>query len=193
MPTAKRVMVDYFMEVYKMRERKACRLMNISVSSYRYCVKDISADEVVKERLISLSQKYIRYGYRRLHAHLRQIGFNINHKKTYRLYKEAHLMYAQKKSRKVKYVKTAPSNPATALNQIWSMDFVSDALTDKRQIRCLNIIDNHSRFNMAIEVAIAFPSVKVTHILDQVIKQYGSPQSIVIDNGPEFRSKIFSS
>jgi len=192
-PAAKRLIANYFMDTYKMKERQACRLINLALSSKRYDHKaETKADnQNIKQQLITLAQKHVRYGYRRLNACLNNAGLSINHKKTYRLYKEANLKYAQKKYQKVKYVKSSSLPKATMVNQIWSMDFISDKLTDKRKFRCLNIIDTYSRFNMAIEAASSLPALRVITILEQAIEQYGSPQSITIDNGPEFRSKAF--
>lgn len=182
-------MVHHLISSYDMKERKACRLMNLAISSKRYCRKARSSDDNVKEQLIALAHKHIRYGYRRLNACLKQVGFKINHKKTYRLYKEADLKYARQKSRKMKHIKMPPLNVAIGLNQTWSMDFVSDSLTDRRTIRCLNIVDNYSRFNVAIEVAFSLSALQVIHVLDQAMSRYGPPKSIIVDNGPEFRSK----
>jgi len=174
-----------------MNERQACRLLNLAMSSKRYCAKAKVADQDIKKQLINLAQTHIRYGYRRLTACLNHRGLHINHKKVYRLYKEANLKYAHKKRYKIKYVKTPEVNSVATINEVWSMDFVSDTLTDKRKFRCLNIIDHYSRFNIAIEVAASLPSLRVTNVLNQSILKYGKPQLIIIDNGPEFRSKVF--
>ena len=190
-PTAKRLIADYFMQTYKMKERKACRLINVAVSSKRYRARGKACDQLIKKQLISLAATHIRYGYRRLTACLHQTGAQVNHKKVYRLYKEAHLKYAQKKRQKIKYVQCSKISLATKMNEVWGLDFVSDTLTDKRTFRCFNVIDICSRFSIAIEPGVSLPSLAIINILDQAIHQYGKPQSLIVDNGPEFRSQIF--
>lgn len=174
-----------------MKERQACRLLNLAISSKRYCAKAKVTDHDIKTQLVTLAQAHVRYGYRRLTACLRNTGLPINHKKVYRLYKEAHLIHARKKRQKIKYVKSSAIRTAVTFNEAWSMDFISDTLTDRRKFRCLNILDTYSRFNLAIEAAISLPSLRVISVLNQAIINYGKPQSIIIDNGPEFKSKVF--
>ena len=76
-------------------------------------------------------------------------------------------------------------------NISWSMDFVSDVLTNGRRFRVLNIIDDFNREAIAMEVGLSMPSERVINVLENVIWSSGKPQSIRVDNGPEFISDIF--
>ncbi len=85
-------------------------------------------------------------------------------------------------------------NPITipvCKNKEWAMDFMSDALTNGRKFRTLNIIDHYDRRCVGIEVEHNFPARRVTMILDRIIDQEGKPEMIRTDNGPEFTSKVF--
>ena len=79
--------------------------------------------------------------------------------------------------------------PATALNQRWSMDFMSDQLTDGKRIRVLNILDDFSRRCLASEVDASLPGLRVCRVLDELVTRHGSPISLLVDNGPEFSGK----
>ena len=73
----------------------------------------------------------------------------------------------------------------------WSMDFMSDALADKRKVRVFNIIDDYNREALAIEVGLSFPSDRVIRTLNYLEEEIGLPKAIRVDNGPEFTSIKF--
>ncbi len=82
-----------------------------------------------------------------------------------------------------------PKSIITAINEIWSMDFVSDALFDGRRLRALTVVDNYTRESLAIEVGQSLKGEDVVRVLDAVVAQRGKPQTIKVDNGSEFISK----
>jgi putative transposase len=75
-----------------------------------------------------------------------------------------------------------------ALNQAWSMDFMSDSLVDGRRFRLLNIIDDYNRESLWIEVDTSLPSLRVIRVLERLVELRGKPLRIRVDNGPEFVS-----
>ena len=79
--------------------------------------------------------------------------------------------------------------PAAKQNQCWSMDFVSDNLYNGQKLRCLTIVDNHTRISPAIGVGYRYTACNVIETLNQAVNQYGQPECIRVDNGPEFISK----
>ena len=81
-----------------------------------------------------------------------------------------------------------PLSVPTAPNQMWSIDFMSDSLTDGRKIRLLNIIDDFNRESLAIEVDTSLPSQRLIRVLEKLIEERGCPSNIRCDNGPEFIS-----
>lgn len=187
----KREVVNYFKDHHNLSERKSCDLSNLSISSFKYVATTRATDDELKAQLLTLSNKNQSYGYRRLSVCLTRAGHKLNHKRVYRLYTELELKLTKKKGKKLKMHNRANINQVTAINDQWSIDFVSDRLTDGRSIRFLNIIDNHSRLSTGITVATSLPSSIVIEILTSSIKKYGKPKSLCLDNGPEFRSKEF--
>jgi putative transposase len=77
--------------------------------------------------------------------------------------------------------------PAT-INQVWSMDFLCDSLVDGRRYRLLNIIDDYNRESLAVEVDTLLPTLRVIRVLQRLIELRSRPQTIRVDNGPEFIS-----
>ena len=130
-----------------------------------------------------------RYGYRRLHVLLRREGLVVNHKKVYRLCCEEGLQVRKKKRKRVSAAPRERLQKALHPNDRWSMDLVSDSLMDGRALRVLNVVDDCSRVCVALEAGISIGGERVGRILDRAGARYGWPKTIVVDNGPEFRSK----
>jgi len=74
------------------------------------------------------------------------------------------------------------------VNQLWSMDFMSDNLIDGRSIRSFNVIDDFNREALAIDIDFSFPTERVIRSLNQIIEWRGKPSCIRCDNGPEYIS-----
>lgn len=89
-------------------------------------------------RIVELAQEQRRFGYRRIHALLRREGNEVNHKRVYRLYSEANLAVKRRKKRKGVMVPREPLKLPTQRNEVWSMDFVMDALANGRRIKILD-------------------------------------------------------
>ena len=110
-------------------ERRACSLMGISRTVFQYRPTRDESTEQLKSRIIALAQERRRFGYRRIHIMLEREGIRVNHKRTYRLYKEAGLAVKRRRKRHgvavPRQALTLPSGP----NQVRSMDFVFDALS----------------------------------------------------------------
>jgi putative transposase len=167
---------------------RACGLIGMSRSLYRYASRRAD-DEGLKERLTALAGQKRRYGYRRLHVLLRREGWAINRKRTYRVYHEAGLMVRRRKRKRIAGVERQPKVIALAPNVSWSMDFVADGFVDGRRLRCLNIVDDFTKECLAIEVDTSLPGKRVVSVLDRLAQSRGLPQSVTVDNGPEFISK----
>jgi putative transposase len=71
-------------------------------------------------------------------------------------------------------------------NQTWSIDFMSDTLTDGRKFRLLNVMDDFNRESLCIEADTSLPGQRVVRVLERLVTQRGKPQQIRTDNGPEF-------
>jgi putative transposase len=74
----------------------------------------------------------------------------------------------------------------SGLNQVWSMDFMHDQLTDTRSFRSLNVLDDFNRQLLGAEVDFSLPSQWVIRALEQIIEWRGLLKAIRMDNGPEY-------
>jgi putative transposase len=79
--------------------------------------------------------------------------------------------------------------PPEAPHQQWSMDFVSDSLSDGRRFRALTLVDNRTRESPAIEVDTSLPGRRVVAVRERLAQPHGLPQVLPVDHGPEFISK----
>lgn len=113
----------------------------------------------------------------------------INLKRVRRLYNLEGLSLRLKKSKKrVSALRIVPP-PATAPNERWSMDFMSDALHDGRRFRVFTLVDNFSRVSPALEVDVSLTGKRVVEVLERLKWTQGLPKIIHCDNGSEFISR----
>lgn len=173
--------------VFGWSERRACRALGFSRSSHRYQSRRTQPGGLV-ERMRELAQARPRFGYRRLHLLLRREGVLVNHKRIYRLYRLEGLSVRTKRRRRLvaapREALAAPTRP----NQRWSMDFVSDSTQAGQRFRVLTVVDDFTRRCVTLVTAIAFSGRRVGRALDDAILD-AAPETIVMDNGPEFTSK----
>jgi putative transposase len=153
--------------------------MSVAVSSYRY--RSRRADEGLRDQLVKLAREKPRYGYRRLQVLIEREGERVNHKRLYRVYREAGLCLKRKR-RKQCVRSGSPRVMLTAANQEWALDFAHDVVAVGRAIRVLSVVDAHTRECLALEVDTGFASRRVTRVLDEVIAGRGKPIGIRSDN-----------
>ena len=128
---------------YSFSQRRACGLMTMAVSSYRY--QSSRCDEPLRTRLVELARDKPGFGYRRLHVLLGRSGEHVNHKRMHRVYRAAGLMIRRKKRKHCARV-GQPLRIWTAANQEWALDFLHDAVEYGRAIRVLSVVDaSHAR------------------------------------------------
>ena len=168
-------------------QRRACGLMKVPRASCRYRRRR-SEDPGLRTRLRELAETRRRFGYRRLQVLLLREGWRVNHKRIYRLYVEEKLGLRRKRGRKRSGVRQPLLEP-TGVNQVWSVDFMTDALSSGRRFRTLNIVDDYTREAVAIEVDTSLSGLRVARLLEELNKQRGLPAQIRSDNGPEFTSR----
>jgi len=179
--------VGRVMERHGLSQRHACRLVGLDRSTLRYQHKRPD-DATVRQRLRDLAAERRRFGYRRLGWMLAREGHAMNHKKLYRLYHEERLMVRRRRGRKRALGTRAPMTLPNAINQRWSLDFVSDALSDGRRFRILCIVDDFSRECLATVVDTSLGGVRVVRELETLGFERSTPRVIVSDNGTELTS-----
>ncbi len=172
-------------EARGLSERRACRLAGMARSSCRYAARR-QEPAGLRDRLRDLAQERRRFGYRRLTVLLRREGWAVNHKRIYRLYREEGLGVRRRKRKRIGAVERQPLVIPTRPNERWSMDFISDALSEGRKFRSLNIVDDFNRECLAAEVDTSLTGARVVRVMERLREQRGLPQVLVMDNGPEF-------
>ena len=131
-----------------------------------------------------------RFGYRRLHELLRREGLAANHKLVHRLYQEEKLAIHRRGRQKRRLGGVmAGSRCPVAANQRWSLDFTEDRLADGRRFRTANLKDDCTRECPAIAVDFSLPGQRVVGLLEDVARERGYPDVLVVDNGPELRGR----
>ncbi len=182
-------MAERLKAAYGASERRTCAALRFPRASLRY-VSRRDPQDALRVRLRDLAGARFRYGYRRLHVLLRREGWEVNHKRTYRLYAEEGLAMRAKTPRRHASSQVRTTRPAAeAANRVWAMDFMSDALSDGRRFRVLTIVDAYTREGLAALADLRFTGDQVVRALEGVVAERGSPASIRVDNGPEFAGR----
>lgn len=155
--------------------RQACAALSITRSVYGYRTQARDAKPLVL-RIREITATRVHYGYRRVHVLLRREGWKDNHKRVYRLYRNEGLSLRHKRPRRNKAARLRQRKQLVhSMNQIWSMDFVADALFDGRRLRALTIVDNYTRQCLAIEVGQRLTGDDVAATLNRIKAVRGIP------------------
>ncbi len=186
-PVARREAVAHLGQTFAVSQRRACVVIGADRTSVRYRSRKPD-DGVVRSRLRELAAARRRFGYRRLHLLLGREGLRLNHKKLRRLYREERLQVRRRGGRKRALGTRAPMTIPQGPNQRWSLDFVSDTLTDSRRFRILTVVDDYSRECLCLVADTSLSGSRVARELDTLIAERGRPAMCVSDNGTELTS-----
>lgn len=167
--------------------RTACAALKLSRSVYRYTPKPVDDGPVI-EALLTLVERYPRYGFDKYRTLIKEQGQLWNHKPIHRVYCQLGLNLKRRLKKRLPSRDPQPLIVTESANQCWSMDFMSDCLYDGRRFRLLNIVDDFNREVLAIEVDMSLTSERVVRVLERIAEWRGYPQAIRVDNGPEFIS-----
>jgi putative transposase len=188
-PDARRDVVSYLQRQHHFSERRACAISGAARATVRYQSVAVNAAPM-RERLRTLALARPRFGYRRLTVLLRREYGAVNHKRVYRWYRQEGLQVRRQRRKRVTVTnRVVPPAPDRAGEQ-WAMDFMRDTLANGRSFRTLNVVDACTRECLAIEVDTSLPGLRVARVLDRLIAGHGIPQTIRVDNGPEFAGKV---
>ncbi len=179
--------VDWAMKEKSYSQRWACTLAGIDPRVYRRRSKR-PKDTELRGRMNELASERRRFGHRRLHILLRREGWEVNWKKLYRLFREEGLTVRKRGGRKRAIGTRAPMAIPQGPNQRWSLDFVSDALSDGRRFRILCVIDDFSRECLATVVDTSISGIRVALERDRIAEMRGLPCMVVSDNCTELTS-----
>ena len=190
-PEQRRKIIDQAQADHRMSQRRACSGLGFCRSSHRY--QSIESDKPLVSALHEVADERPRFGYRRLAVLLKRKGFNVNLKKIYRIYKQENLKIRRAKSTKRALNERIMRPCAIKQHDVWSLDFMSDALFNGRRFRLLAVMDQYSRECLGIVVDTSLCGQRVVRILNELVQKHGNPKMILSDNGTEFTSKAIVS
>lgn len=164
-------------------------MVGIAGSTFHYEGGNPGKDDALRKRMQELAGKHRRFGLPMLHAMLRTEGLVMNHKRSERIYREERLSLRTKRRRRkmpaLRIVRPGPTMP----NEIWAMDFVSDALYDCRRFRALTVVDCFSKESPLIHADTSISGLTVVRLFDELFATRKPPKVIRVDQGTEFTSK----
>lgn len=188
-PKAKREAVSYLLQNKNFNPHRAYKLVGLRPSTFYYKSTSQRDDEPLRVKILEIAHKRVRWGCPMIYATLRREGFKDNYKRVERLYSLMDLSIRKRPKKKLRdhlqLVLPLPQKP----NDIWSMDFVSERLSDQRRFRCFNIVDDFTRENIVMFPDRSIRSEKLVNIFNKLKHTRGLPKMIVCDNGPEFISQ----
>lgn len=189
-PATRREVAGHLQAVYDVSERRACSATGFGRSSQRYRKRSEPQTEL-RMRLKELAAARVRYGYRRLHVLLRRDGWPVNKKRVYRLYREEGLAIRSQLPRRKRAWRYRQGRPEVGgPNEVWAMDFMADQLFDGRPFRILTVVDCHTREALSTTPRASFRAYRIVEVLDELVRVRGRPNSLRVDNGPEFAGRM---
>lgn len=170
--------------------RLACEAFGISETCYRYQPVLSEENEEIADWLVRLTHNHKDWGFGLCFSYLRNVkAYDWNHKRVYRIYRALELNLRIKPKRRITREKPEPLAVPERVNEVWSVDFMHDRLSDGRAFRLFNVLDDFNREGLGIEVDFSLPAQRVIRALEQIIEWRGKPGTLRCDNGPELVSQ----
>ncbi|MEL7415961.1 MAG: IS3 family transposase [Pseudomonadota bacterium] len=188
-PSRKRVAVDHVVDKLGVSVRRACRVVGQHRSTQRREKTPRHDEGALTAAIISLAERFGRYGYRRITALLREAGWSVSTGRVYRIWRREGLKVPSRQPKRGRLwlndgscVRLRPARKG----HVWSYDFVQDRTHDGKVFRMLCVIDEFTRECLAIRVERRLNSRDVLDTLGELFLEHGPPEHIRSDNGPEF-------
>lgn len=169
-------------------ERWACQLVGQHRSTQRHRATVPDGDAALRALLREFSTERPRWGYRRGHVRLRDLGYRVNRKRVQRLWREEGLRVpARRRKRRRLGDSTVPASRLRAErpDHVWALDFQFDRTADGRVLKLLNVVDEFTREALAIHVARRIDADQIVNVLERLANDRGAPTHVRCDNGPE--------
>jgi putative transposase len=188
-PARRRACVEHVVRELGVSERKACAVLGQHRSTQRKGPRGSDDEAALTAEVVELAKRYGRYGYRRITALLRGVGWAVNRKRVERIWRREGLKVPQRQPKRGRLwladgscVRLRPEHA----NHVWAYDFVEDRTRDGRKFRMLCVVDEFTREALAICVARRLTSSDVIDTLADLFLRHGKPAHIRSDQGPEF-------
>lgn len=182
----------YIMEEHNMTQRRACRVLNVNRTAYRYEVVKLDDEDIIRAEIIEKACNYGRVGYRMVTDMMRNSGIKINHKRVERIWREEGLKLPKKQTKKRRLWLNDGSCirlRAEHRNHVWSYDFVEDKTYNGKKIRILNIIDENTHECLASIPRRSWRNNDIIEVLSGLMLLKGTPEYLRSDNGSEFTAR----
>ncbi len=149
-------------------------------------------DAGVIAALTALVDAHPRWGFGLCFDRLRLLGHDWNHKRVRRVYRALGLNRPRRTRRRGPSRARQPMVVPSAINRVWALDFMHDALYGGQRFRTFNVLDEANREVLGIEIGTSIPASRVVRVLDQLVEVYGCPAAVRLDNGPELLAATFT-
>jgi transposase InsO family protein len=187
--------VEHVVEKLGVSQRQACVVLAQHRSTQRYELRQPQKDRELTAAIRQQAQQrpHRRYGYRRITAILRQLGWWVNPKRVYRLWRLEGLRLRRKRKKKRSGLgngaNACDQRPPEYMNHIWSYDIMEDRLENGRKVRILNVIDEFTKECLATDVGFHVQGHDVIEVLRYLFLVRGCPAYVRSDNGSEFTAE----
>jgi transposase InsO family protein len=182
----KRRAAHYLQKIYEISERRSCRLLQLNRMTKRND-SPRKEENILRQRIHQLSERYPRFGYRKIFDKLKEEGVVVGRERVRLIRKQEGLQVIRKqKKRRLIGKSTTQIGKAEYPHHVWSYDLVADQTVDGRRLKCLTIVDEHTRYGLEVYSARSITAGHVKKVLQRLFAQWGTPTCIKSDNGPEF-------
>ena len=187
-PDRRRRAVIVLQERFGVSQRRACQVVGQHRSTQRRPARPMPAEEEkLRRELRRFARRHPRLGWRKAHDVIRREGWTVNHKRLRRLWRDEGLRRPPPQRNKKRRPGTSDGTllRAEAPNQVWALDFQFDETADQRRLKMLNIVDEHTREALAMDVNRSMGADQVIDVIQRLVRDRGAPGHLRMDNGPE--------
>jgi len=186
--------VRFLREVHQFSIRRACQCLKLARAAWYQPVRDrVERDMPVATALSELADAKPGLGFWKLFRRLRRQGHRWNHKRVHRIYCRLGLNRRRRTRKRGPARNPQPLSVPSRPNQVWSADFMSDALYNGVRFRTFNVLDDFNREALSIEIDTSLASERLVRVFEQLKAERGLPDVLRTDNGPEFLGEVFTS
>jgi putative transposase len=183
-PAAKRRALDCLLKRGVSR-RLGCKVVGLSRSASRRVPAERRPE--LRSRIVQLAVENPRYGFRRIHALLWAEGLTANLKCVHRIWRCEGLGLSTRRRRRIA-VEPKQQEAIAAFGDVWSIDFASEWLENRRQARIVGVVDVFTRENLLLKTKPSIRGGDLVKEFEWLFLIHGKPKKIRSDDGPEFRS-----